>query len=69
MMTRLRLVFLTTLTMIAFAGNSLFCRMALKETGINAASFTSVRLLSGAAMLWLLMSWQGRAPLAHGSWR
>jgi hypothetical protein len=39
----LRLVALTALTMIAFAGNSLFCRMALKETGIDAASFTSVR--------------------------
>jgi drug/metabolite transporter (DMT)-like permease len=68
-MTRLRLAALTTLTMIAFAGNSLFCRMALKETGIDAASFTSVRLLSGAAMLWLLMSLQRQAPLAHGSWR
>jgi drug/metabolite transporter (DMT)-like permease len=68
-MTRLCLAILTTLTMIAFAGNSLFCRMALKETGIDAASFTSVRLLSGAAMLWLLMSLQRQAPLAHGSWR
>jgi len=55
--------------MIAFAGNSLFCRMALKETGIDPASFTSVRLLSAAAMLWLLMSLQRQAPLAHGSWR
>ena len=68
-MTRLRLAILTTLTMIAFAGNSLFCRMALKETDIDAASFTSVRLLSGAVMLWLLMSLQRQAPLAHGSWR
>ncbi|MFA7299756.1 MAG: DMT family transporter [Sideroxydans sp.] len=68
-MTRLRLAVLTTLTMIAFAGNSLFCRMALKETGIDPASFTSVRLLSAAAMLWLLMSLQRQAPLAHGSWR
>ncbi|MDD2700781.1 MAG: DMT family transporter [Sideroxydans sp.] len=68
-MTRLHLSILTTLTMIAFAGNSLFCRMALKETGIDAASFTSVRLLSGAAMLWLLMIWQRQTPLAHGSWR
>ena len=68
-MHRLRLTLLTSLTMIAFAGNSLFCRMALKETGIDAASFTSVRLLSGAMMLWLLMRWQRQAPLAHGSWR
>lgn len=55
--------------MIAFAGNSLFCRMALKETSIDAASFTSMRLLSGALMLWLLMRWQRQAPLAHGNWR
>jgi drug/metabolite transporter (DMT)-like permease len=68
-MNRIRLTAITTLTMIAFAGNSLFCRMALKETGIDAASFTSVRLLSGALMLWLLMRWQKQAPLAHGSWR
>ncbi|MBU0688312.1 MAG: DMT family transporter [Gammaproteobacteria bacterium] len=68
-MTKLRLVTLTTMTMIAFAGNSLFCRMALKETAIDAATFTSVRLLSAAVMLWLLMSLQRKAPLAHGSWR
>ncbi len=28
-----------------------------------------MRILSGAAMLWLLMRWQTRAPLKHGSWR
>ncbi len=68
-MTPLRLAILTTLTMIAFAGNSVFCRIALKETAIDAASFTSVRLLSGAAMLWLLMHWQRQAAMQHGSWR
>jgi drug/metabolite transporter (DMT)-like permease len=68
-LTRLCLAVYTTLTLIAFAGNSLFCRMALKETAIDAATFTSVRLLSGAAMLWLLMRWQRQLPLAHGSWR
>jgi drug/metabolite transporter (DMT)-like permease len=59
----------TTLAMIAFAANSLLCRMALKETAIDAASFTSMRLLSGAAMLWLLMRWQHQTPLRHGNWR
>jgi drug/metabolite transporter (DMT)-like permease len=47
-----RLVALTTLTMIAFAGNSLLCRIALRQTGIDAASFTALRLLSGAVVLW-----------------
>ena len=68
-MSPLRLFAYTTLTMIAFAANSIFCRMALKQTGIDAASFTSVRLLAGAAMLWLLMQLQHKAPLRHGSWR
>ena len=47
----LRVAALTTLAMIAFAGNSILCRMALNDTGIDAASFTSIRLVSGAAML------------------
>jgi len=53
-MTRTRLVVLVSLAMLAFAGNSLLCRMALKHTRIDAASFTTVRLVSGALMLWLL---------------
>ena len=48
-----RMIFLTSLAMIAFAGNSLLCRTALKQTGIDAASFTTIRLISGALMLWL----------------
>ena len=68
-MSALRLALLTTLTMIAFAANSIFCRMALKQTSIDAASFTTVRLLAGAAMLLLLMRLQNKAPLRHGSWR
>jgi drug/metabolite transporter (DMT)-like permease len=42
--------------MIAFASNSLLCRAALKETSIDAASFTFVRIFSGAAALWLIMT-------------
>jgi drug/metabolite transporter (DMT)-like permease len=58
-MNRLRLVFLVTLAMLAFAGNSLLCRMALKHTTIDPASFTTVRLLSGACMLWLVVGVKG----------
>jgi drug/metabolite transporter (DMT)-like permease len=54
-MSRLRLMVLVTLAMLAFAGNSLLCRMALKHTAIDAASFTAIRLLSGACMLWLVV--------------
>jgi hypothetical protein len=37
--------------MIVFAGITLFCRMELKHTGIAAASFTTIRFISGTATL------------------
>ena len=40
--------------MTAFAGNSLLCRLALKNTAIDAASFTAIRMVSGALVLWLV---------------
>ena len=46
--------FLTALAMLAFAANSLLCRMALGEGSIDAASFTCIRLASGAVMLSVL---------------
>jgi drug/metabolite transporter (DMT)-like permease len=51
-----RLFILTLVAMIAFAGNSLLCRLALKHTGIDAASFTFIRIFSGAAALWLIIN-------------
>lgn len=48
-------VALTALAMIAFACNSLFCRVALRQTAIDATTFTSVRLVSGALVLWLIV--------------
>jgi drug/metabolite transporter (DMT)-like permease len=56
---RARLAALTALAMCAFAGNSLLCRVALKATAIDPATFTSVRLFAAAAMLWLIQ--RGRA--------
>lgn len=46
---------LTALAMVAFAANSLLCRMALGGESIDAASFTLVRLASGAFVLWLIV--------------
>ncbi len=67
-MSLLRISTLTLLAMLAFAGNSLLCRLALRETPIDAVSFTSVRLLSGALVLWLIVRLRaGREPAA-GSW-
>jgi len=53
-MSSARVALLTSLAMLAFAANSIFCRLALKSTAIDAASFTTIRLCSGALMLWLL---------------
>ena len=50
----MRLFLLTSLTMIAFAANSVLNRMALAGGGIDAVSFGVIRLLSGAAVLALL---------------
>ncbi|HTA66323.1 MAG TPA: DMT family transporter [Xanthomonadaceae bacterium] len=59
---------LTLLAMVAFAGNSLLCRLALKDTGIDAASFTSIRIVSGALVLWLIVRLRGAARSAEGNW-
>lgn len=63
-----RILLLTCLAMLAFAGNSLLCRLALRETDIDAASFTAIRVLAGALTLWLLLKLrQARQPVA-GNW-
>ena len=64
----MRLVVLTFLAMIAFASNSLLCRLALKETAIDAASFTFMRILSGAIALWLIAKMRKTAATAAGNW-
>lgn len=69
MTARAQTLWLTWLAMLAFAGNSLLCRLALSSTGIDAASFTAIRLLSGALMLAALVAWQTRRWPAAGSWR
>lgn len=63
-----RIVALTALAMTAFAGNSLLCRLALKQTGIDAASFTTIRLISGAAILWLIPRMIRRTNPGNGNW-
>lgn len=63
-----RTAILTTLAMLAFAGNSLLCRYALQHTGIDAGSFTGIRLLSGAGMLWLIVSLRRGPRGSAGNW-
>jgi drug/metabolite transporter (DMT)-like permease len=50
-----RIALKVVLAMVAFAANSILCRIALKETVIDAASFTSIRMIAGAAALYLIV--------------
>jgi drug/metabolite transporter (DMT)-like permease len=62
------LLALTSLVMLAFAGNSLLCRLALTRTGIDAASFTTLRIASGALSLCLLVRLKSSATAGRASW-
>ncbi len=63
-----RILLVTVLAMLAFAGNSLLCRLALKETGIDAASFTGIRLVAGGGMLCLLAAMRRGRHEGRGNW-
>ena len=68
-MSRTHVFLLTFLAMIAFAGNSLLCRLALDRTGIDPASFTLVRIVSGAITLWLVATLKAGTFRVEGGWR
>src|SRR5881275_2091022 len=71
-----RVFLLTLFAMVAFASNSLLCRAALKQTSIDAASFTFIRIFSGALALWLIITMRKRTSSVaavydrrtHGNW-
>lgn len=67
-MPAVRLALLTLLALAAFAGNSLLCRAALANTQIDATSFTLLRMLSGALVLWLLVRLRKESPDGQGNW-
>ncbi|MGL1901608.1 MAG: DMT family transporter [Fibrobacterales bacterium] len=48
-------ILITVLSLAAFAANSILCRFALSEPIIDPASFTAIRLISGAVTLAILM--------------
>lgn len=59
----------TLLALIAFAANSILCRLALGHQLIDPGSFTAVRLLSGSATLWALVRMRkGPRVFATGNW-
>jgi len=54
--------------LLSFAANSILCRMALRQTHIDPASFTSIRLLAGALTLWALVRVGGKGKAGDGTW-
>jgi drug/metabolite transporter (DMT)-like permease len=55
----LKTILLTLLALIAFAANSVLCRLALGDGAIDASSFTGIRLVSGAVSLFIILSLKG----------
>jgi drug/metabolite transporter (DMT)-like permease len=70
-MSGLRIAALTAITLVAFAANSLLCRMALGPRLIDPVAFTAIRLASGVAILVPLsrLLAPDRTPRPAGSWR
>lgn len=60
----------TVLALVAFAANSVLCRLALGEETIDASSFTVIRLLSGAIVLLVILQFSGNKNNSSrkGSW-
>ena len=63
-----RVALCTALAMMAFAANSLLCRLALKQTQIDPASFTTIRILAGAVALWLIVRMTPGNAAGRGNW-
>ena len=63
-----RVAALIGLAIIAFAVNSILCCIALKDTGIDEARFTFIRLIPGAAVLWAITIFFCRDRKGRGNW-
>jgi drug/metabolite transporter (DMT)-like permease len=66
----MKTILYTCLALLAFAGNSVLCRLALGDNTIDAASFTAIRLLSGIVVLFLIIKLKHSSDesQARGSW-
>jgi len=63
-----RVALAATFALLAFAANSILCRMALRQASIDPASFTSVRLVAGAVTLSVLLRLGAPRAPAGGNW-
>jgi drug/metabolite transporter (DMT)-like permease len=68
-MRRFRLVLLTLAALLAFAANSVLARLALRADAIDPASYSAIRLATGALMLALIVAARGSRPGGAGNWR
>ncbi len=67
----MKLIITTTAALVAFAFNSILCRLALGSEAIDPAGFTSIRLISGAVILLLisfLVNGNAESPKISGNW-
>lgn len=64
-----RTMFLTVAAMLAFAANSILCRLALADGSIDPASFTLIRVASGAVALALLLAMNKPRRREQGTWQ
>ncbi len=63
-----RIVLLTVVSLVAFAGNSVLARLALTRTAIDPGSFTSIRLIAGAMVLFLIVTVRRGTHRPGGTW-
>ena len=64
----MRVLAATAFVLLAFAANSVLCRLALHDTGIDPVTFMAIRLLSGALTLWLILRVARRERSLGGDW-
>ena len=64
----MRTILCTLLALVAFAANSIFCRLALRDGAIDPASFSTIRLVAGAVTLVLVSAPAGAWTRVAGSW-
>jgi hypothetical protein len=62
-------VALTLVALVAFAANSVLCRLALGGGAIDPASYTGIRLLAGAIALWFIVGLRGTRQISPGKSR
>ncbi|MDM3871743.1 DMT family transporter [Porticoccus sp. W117] len=68
----MKIALYTCLALIAFAGNSVLCRLALEDAAMDAGSFTAIRLLSGLAVLLVILKLvkpSAGVTQSKGSWK